>query len=358
MTCENVFMIRVGVYGASGYMGGEVLRVLSEHPEVEVAWATSRGKAPLEDIHRNFLGSDISFISPEEITLCDAVFIAAPTGVAMDSAKKFLKDGAKIIDLGSDFRLRDQATWEKVYGKRHTQWTLAKEAVYGIPELHRDAIKKARIVANPGCYSSSVILALAPLVKEGLIESDRITVSSLSGTAGAGMELDVTMHHPEIGNNVVPYNVVDHRHSFEMEQELGALTKETVTVHFAPCYIPITRGILSICSCFPKKKITRNTLLDLYKDFYAKEFFVKIIGTPHDPVATWQHKPYPWVAATSGTNFCHIGLDVDEERSRIVVLSALDSLGKGGAHAGVQNLNVLFGLPERTGLKRRGLHPY
>lgn len=351
-------MIKVGIYGASGYMGGEALRILLEHPEVEVAWATSRSGKPVEEFHRNLYGSGIALVPPEEITPCDAVFIAAPTGVAMEVAEKFVESGTKVIDLGSDFRLRDQATWERVYGKKHSHWNLASEAVYGIPELHREEIKKARIIANPGCFSSSVILGLAPLVEEGLIVTDRITVDGISGTVGAGADLDITMHHPEIGNNVVAYNVVDHRHTYEMEQELGMLTKEQVSVHFTPCYIPITRGIFSICHTFPKKSMKREILLDLYREFYKDEYFIKIFDLPKDENVSWQYKPYPWVSAVSGTNFCHIGLDVDEKRGRIVVFSALDSIGKGGAHGGVQNMNLLFGFDEGTGLKRFGLHPY
>lgn len=351
-------MITVGIYGASGYMGGEAIRVLSEHPEVQIAWATSRSGKPIEEFHRNLYGLGLTLIAPEETTPCDAVFLAAPSGVAMEAAEKFLKEGAKVIDLGSDFRLKDRASWERVYRKKHTHWKLAQEAAYGIPELHREEIKKARLVANPGCFSSSVILGLAPLVREGLIDCGKIAVTGISGTAGAGADLDITMHHPEIGNNVVAYNVVDHRHTYEMEQELGACGSGAVTVHFTPCYVPITRGIFSMCHCFAKGKPDRAKLLELFRDFYADEFFVKVFDQPKDPEASWQYKPYPWVSATSGTNFCHIGLDVDEARGRIVIFSALDSVGKGGAHAGVQNLNLLFGLEETAGLTRYGLHPY
>ncbi len=351
-------MINVGIFGASGYMGGEALRVLNEHPEVNIAWATSRSGKPVEEFHRNLLGSDITLVPPENLSPCDAVFVAAPSGVAMDVTKKFLEEGAKVIDLGSDFRLHDKAMWESVYEKKHTHWDLAQEAVYGIPELHRDTIKKARLIANPGCFSSSVIFGLAPLLKEGIVETEHIVVDGMSGTAGAGADLDITMHHPEIGNNVVAYNVVDHRHTYEMEQELGALTTDKVSVHFTPCYIPITRGIFSVCHCFPKKPTNRQKLLELYREFYADEFFIKIFDLPKDPGASWQFKPYPWVSATSGTNFCHIGLDIDEKRGRIVVFSALDSIGKGGAHAGVQNMNLLFGLDEKMGLERYGMHPY
>lgn len=351
-------MIEVGIYGASGYMGGEALRVLNEHPQVKVVWATSRSAEPLESVHRNFYGSDIRLVHPEEATPCEAVFFALPTGIPMTMTTDLLARNSKIIDLGADFRLKNRADWERVYRKEHLCWPVAAEAVYGIPELHREELKQASVVANPGCYSSAAIFGLAPLVKAGLIDTSRIVVDGLSGTAGAGAEVDVTTHHPEIGNNLVPYNVVDHRHTYEMEQELGRLSQSPVTIHFTSIYVPITRGILAICHGFPSQKISRSDLLELYRAFYHDEYFVKVFDLPKEAQASWQYRPYPWVAAVSGTNFCHIGLDVDENRRRIVVFSVLDSVGKGGAHAGVQNLNILFGLPERTGLERYGLHPY
>ncbi|MGE5395993.1 MAG: N-acetyl-gamma-glutamyl-phosphate reductase [Chitinophagales bacterium] len=351
-------MIKVGILGASGYMGGEVLRVLLEHPETEVVWATSRSQNPAEYFHRNFYGSGIKLISPKDITPCDAIFVALPTGHAMNVALDILGTDTKIIDLGSDFRLKNVDEWEKVYGMRHTCPEQINQAVYGIPELHRENIKNSKIIANPGCYSSAAILGLAPLVKVNLIDTTKIVIDGLSGTAGAGTDLDITMHHPEIGHNLVPYNVVDHRHTYEIEQELRNIGKTDVSIHFTTTYVPITRGILDICHCFPRETVKRQDLMDIYKEFYDKELFIKVFDMPRDANASWQYKPYPWVSAVSGTNFCHIGFDVDEKRNRIVVFSVLDSLGKGGAHAGVQNLNVLFGLDETTGLTRYGMHPY
>ncbi|MCJ7608343.1 N-acetyl-gamma-glutamyl-phosphate reductase [Candidatus Bathyarchaeota archaeon] len=351
-------LITVGIYGASGYVGGEALRILNEHPQIRVAWATSRSGKSIEYFHRNLYGSGIHLIKPEEASYCDTVLLSLPSGNAMTMVPDLLKNGTKIIDLGADFRLQDHTEWERIYGRTHSCWNLVNEAIYGIPELHRDQIRKARIIANPGCFSSASILGLAPLIKEEKIDTERIVIDGLSGTAGAGSELDITMHHPEIGNNLVPYNVVDHRHTYEIEQELGLLAKKKVTINFTPAYVPITRGILAICHCFPVQKVSRNELLDLYKSFYRDEYFIKIFDMPKDADATWQYMPYPWVSAVSGTNFCHIGLDVDEKRNRVVVFSVLDSLGKGGAHAAVQNLNLLFNLEETMGLTRYGLHPY
>lgn len=351
-------MIKAGILGASGYMGGEALRILREHPQVEVAWATSRSGQPLEYFHRNFYGAGLKLISPDEITPVDVIFFATPTGTPMTMATELLEQNTKLIDLGADFRLKNRINWERVYKRRHACWPVVEEAVYGIPELHRAEIQQARVVANPGCYSSAAILGLAPLLKKDLIDTQKIVVDGLSGTTGAGAEVDVTTHHPEIGNNLIPYNVVDHRHTYEMEQELGQLSEWPVTVHFTSTYVPITRGILAICHCFPKRPLIRSEVLDIYKDFYQDEHFVKVFDVPQDPQASWQYRPYPWVAAVSGTNYCHIGLDIDETRNRLVVFSVLDSVGKGGAHAGVQNMNLMFGLDEATGLERLGLHPY
>ncbi|HEX9061146.1 MAG TPA: N-acetyl-gamma-glutamyl-phosphate reductase, partial [Clostridia bacterium] len=172
-------MIRVGIYGASGYMGGEAARILIEHPDVKIAWLTSRGDKPIEFFHKNLCGSGLKFIKPEEVTPCDVVFAALPSGQVMKEARKLLESGTKVIDLGADFRLKDKNEWESVYGKTHSDWELAAEAVYGIPELHRKEIKSARVIANPGCFSSAAILGLAPLVKHGLIDNDKIIVDGL-----------------------------------------------------------------------------------------------------------------------------------------------------------------------------------
>lgn len=349
--------VRVGVLGASGYMGGEALRVLLEHPEVEIAWATSRSAEPIEHFHPNLLGSGIITIPPDQAGACDVVFLAVPTDVSLDAAAHFIELGCKVIDLGSAFRLGDRALWEATYGLAHSQWKLAEEAVYGLSELRAEQIARARLIANPGCFSSAAILALAPLLGESLIDPMRIVVDGLSGTAGAGAELARPAHHAEIGANLVPYNVVGHRHTLEMEQELSGVAKREVRVHFTPVYVPIVRGILGICHVFPDRPFDRGTALEVVRTFYRDAPFVHVFDLPSEAGAAWQYRPYPWVSAVVGTNHCHIGLDVDPERGRIVVFSALDSIGKGGAHAGVENMNLMFGLPRTTGLERLGSHP-
>lgn len=350
-------MIRAGIVGASGYMGGEALRVLLDHPKVEIAWATSRQRAPIESFHPNLYGTGIELIHPDDADDCDVVFLALPTKASIEVTERFLDRGAKVIDLGSAFRLRDRETWERVYGMTHPSWGLAEQAVYGVNELHYGEIAKAKLIANPGCFSSAAILGLAPLVAEGLVDVGKLSVDGLSGTAGAGAELARAAHHPEIGNNLVAYNAVGHRHTYEMEQELSALCGSRVQVHFTPVYVPITRGILDICHGFLNSATTREDLLGLYHKFYEGQPFVQVYDLPKEPNVSWQYKPYPWVSAIAGTNYCHIGLDVDIERNRVVVFCALDSVGKGGAQVGIENMNIMFGFDRETGLTRRGLHP-
>ena len=350
-------MISVGVVGASGYMGGEALRVLIDHPQAEIVWATSRQPGPVEAFHPNLYGTGIELIHPDDAQPCDVVFMALPTQASMDVAKHFLDTKTRVIDLGSAFRLRNRESWERVYSMIHPVWALAEEAVYGISELHLDEIARARLIANPGCFSSAAILGFAPLVSEGLLETGKLSVDGLSGTAGAGAELSRAAHHPEIGNNLVAYNAVGHRHTFEMEQELSALSQSAVQVHFTPVYVPITRGILGICRGFLNRSVGRRDLLELFREYYEPAPFVQIYDLPKDPSVSWQYKPYPWVSAVAGTNYCHIGLDVDEDRNSVVVFSALDSVGKGGAQAGIENMNIMFGLDRSAGLTRRGLHP-
>ena len=350
-------MIRAGIVGGSGYMGGEALRGLLGHPEAEVAWVTSRSEGSIADFHPNLFGLDIKLIHPDAATPCDVVFLALPTEASIHEAARFLAEGCKVIDLGAAFRLSDRKVWETTYRLQHPHWELAERAVYGISELHLDAIRKTDLVANPGCFASATILGLAPLVKHDLVDIDRIVVDGISGTAGAGAELARPAHHPEIGNNLVPYNVVGHRHSFEMEQELSQLAGHAVPIHFTPTYVPITRGILSISHTFPRGNLSRDEILSLYKDFYQASPFVQVYDLPREEKASWQYRPYPWVSAIAGTNYCQIGLDVDVARNRIVVFSVLDSIGKGGALAGIENMNIVFGLDRTTGLTRRGMHP-
>lgn len=349
--------VAVGIVGGSGYSGGELLRLLLVHPNARIAFVTSRGDKSLESIHRNLLGSGLRFVREEEAGAADVVFLCTPARESMLKAPAWLARGAKVVDIGSDFRLKDRATFERVYKAEHSCWELVGEAPYGATELHRQAIRAARLVANPGCFAYTAILSLAPLVKAGLVDRERVVVDGLSGTSGAGAEPVTPTHHSEIGNGVFPYNVVEHRHTYEIEQELSGVAGAPVTVHFTPYYCPFTRGILAGCHGFLTRAATRAEVLALYEEFYRDEPFVRVLPFEKDPKASWQYLPYPSVASVAGSNFVHIGVDVDERRRRVVAFGALDNLGKGAASSAIQNMNCMLGLPEDTGLRGMGLHP-
>lgn len=349
--------IKVGIVGGSGYSGGELLRLLLGHPRAEIAWVTSRSDKNLEAVHRNLIGSGLRFVHEEDVSPCDVVFLCMPSGESMTRAPRYLEDGARVIDLGSDFRLKDQKIFERVYKTSHVCWDLVEKAPYGVTEFRRGEIEQARLVANPGCFAYTSILSLAPLVRNGLVDADQVIVDGLSGSSGAGADPVVATHHSEVGNSAFPYNVVDHRHSYEIEQELTSVAGRTITVHFTPYYCPFTRGILAGCHALSRQPPRREELLELYREFYKDEPFVKVIPLEKDPSLSWQYLPYPGVAQVAGSNFVHIGVDSDRERGRIVAFGALDNLGKGAASSAIQNMNCMLGWPEDTGLEGVGLHP-
>jgi len=208
---------------------------------------------------------------------------------------KDIKQGIKVIDLSADYRIKNVELWQKVYGRKHTSPEYIEKAVYGIPELHREEIKDASLIANPGCFSSAALLGLAPLMQIKNINKSDITVIGLSGSSGVGADLDIVAHHPELHNNIVPYNVVGHRHTYEIEQELQLLTDETVRVHFTPAYVPVTREILNICSITYEGNLSIDDLKMIYQEFYKNDEFVKILNYEKEEKVSWQYKPYPWV---------------------------------------------------------------
>ncbi len=351
-------MIEAGVLGGSGYSGGELLRLLVRHPEAKVKWTTSRGDAKLKETHKNLYAEQLEFIKPEDAEKidCDVVFLCLPAGTSMKYARRFLEKGAKVIDMSADFRLKDLNLYEQVYKVKHVEPELVKEAVYGTTELHRKEIAKCRVLANPGCYSNTTILGMAPLAKTGLIDLDHVVVDAKSGSSGAGAECSMFTHHSEASNSMFPYNVVKHRHTHEIEQELTLLAGKKVTAHFTCYYTPFIRGILSSCHVFLKKNKDREYFLELYRKFYAKEKFVQVLDIPKKGSGT-ECLPYPSVSNVYGSNYCQIGLDVDEERGRLVVFSTTDNLMKGAAGQAIQNMNVMLGVKEDAGIDMVGLHP-
>ena len=345
-------MVRVGIYGGSGYTGQELLRLLSRHPGVEVTALTSR-KYRGQRINKVYpallgiAGQTFMDASPDEVAaLCEIVFLAVPHGEAMASAPRFLDRGVKVIDLSADFRLRRIDIYEKWYQK-HTASSLISHAVYGLPELYREAIGPANLVANPGCYPTSVILGLAPLLREGKIRLDSIIVDSKSGTSGAGRDPQLGSLFCEVNEGFKAYKVAAHRHTPEIEQELSALAGQDVRVSFVPHLIPVNRGILSTIYGTLDGSLAASELHDIYRKFYEKEYFVRVCeaGT------------FPNISSVRGSNFCDIGLAVEQKTGRVIIVSVIDNLIKGAAGQAIQNMNLILGLPETTALDLVPLFP-
>lgn len=339
-------MIKVGIIGATGYTGVELIRLLSRHPEVSLAGLTSQtyaGKG-FPDVFPSLEGYTDLLLEPQEAgdlaERCDVVFTALPHGVSMEVVETVKDKGKKVIDLGADYRFDDVETYERWYKLEHKTPVLAQEAVYGLPEIHREEIRKADVIGNPGCYPTSIILGLAPLLKHKLVDPKTIIADSKSGVSGGGRGLNLAFHYAECNENFKAYNIGIHRHTPEIEQELGKLAGEKVTVSFTPHLVPMTRGILSTIYASLDKQQSVEELLSLYREFYAKEYFVRI----HPP------GQYPQTKWVYGSNFCDIGLAVDPRTNRVIVVSAIDNLVKGASGQAVQNMNILFDIPEKTGL--------
>jgi len=337
--------VKVSVIGATGYTGAELVRILSRHPEVELVSITSQTFAgkKISEIYP-FLSTDLvcEELDVDKIASSSSfVFTALPHKTSMEIVGELYLRGKRVVDLSADFRLKDPALYEKWYGVSHSKRKLLPEAVYGLPELYRERITEARLVANPGCYPTSIILALAPLLKGHLIGEESIIVDAKSGVTGAGRKLTLATHFPEINENLYPYKVEGHRHLPEMEQELSRLAGTQVKVTFVPHLAPLNRGILSTCYASLKGHTKVEKILRIYQDFYKDEPFVEIL----------ERGKVPRITDVATSNRCRIGLAVDERANRIIVLSAIDNLGKGASGQAVQNMNIMCGFKEDEGLK-------
>jgi N-acetyl-gamma-glutamyl-phosphate reductase len=345
-------MLKVGIYGASGYTGQELLRLLLRHRQFEIVAVTSRRYAgiPVSDIYPVFAGlTDLAFInaSPEDVAaLADVIFLALPHGVSMDIAPIFLRAGKKVVDLSADFRLHNVAVYEQWY-TRHTAPDFIKESVYGIPELNRDAIAAARLVANPGCYPTSVILGLAPLLKADWIDDTSIIVDAKSGVSGAGREPQVGTLFCEVDEGFKAYKVGKHRHTPEMEQAISILAGHDVRISFTPHLLPISRGILSTIYATLRKDVMDMDLIDLYREFYEDKKFVRI----------YKAGTFPDISSVRGSNYCDIGLTIDRRTKRVIAICTIDNLIKGASGQAIQNMNLMCGISEDTGLNMVSLFP-
>lgn len=346
-------LIMAGVIGATGYTGAELVRILSDHPLVRLAGLTTQSYAgmPFWEVYPHlYKHTDMVCLELDLAGLvdkCDVVFTALPHGHSMPVAAEVHRRGKRLIDLGADFRFNDVSTYEKWYKAEHSEPGLNGEAVYGLPEIHRREIKEAMIVANPGCYPTSVIIGLAPLLKNGLVNTGSIVIDSKSGVSGAGRGLSLNTHYCEVNENIKAYNVGKHRHTPEIEQELSALAGENLVVSFTPHLTPMNRGMLSTIYAGLKGRRDPDEIVALYRDFYAGSFFVRVLPPGM----------LPGTKSVSGSNHCDIGLVVDDRTGRVVVVSAIDNLIKGASGQAIQNMNVMFGFPEETGLDRPGMYP-
>jgi N-acetyl-gamma-glutamyl-phosphate reductase len=347
-------MVEVGVVGASGYAGGELLRLLLRHPQLSLRLAVSETYAG-KPLTAAFPGlarqSDLLFESYGDgigVAQCDVVFLAQENGKAMETAPHLLQAGCKVIDLSADFRFRDAGVYESVYKTPHVARQWNAEAAYGLPELYADAIRKAKLVGNPGCYPTTAILGLAPLLQARVIDPTSLIVDAKSGVSGAGRaKFGLDYHFPEVNENVSAYKISGtHRHVSEIEQALSQVSGREIHITFTPHLIPMSRGILATCYANLASPQQTTELLDLYRAFYADAPFVQIVS---DHLPATKH--------TLGTNQCHIGLEVDARVNRVTVLSATDNLLKGAAGQAIQNMNLMCGFDETAGLEMGGIWP-
>ncbi len=345
-------MKKTAIYGASGYTGLELAKILITHPEVELTMVTSRRFAglPVTEVFPALGGlTSLKFqnATPQEVaSVCEIVFLALPHGVSMDIAPVFFSAGKKVIDLSADYRLRDIQEYESWY-VAHKSSNLLSDAVYGLPELYRQKIKKASLVANPGCYPTSIILGLAPALKNNFLEISSIIADSASGVSGAGREPQTGSLFCEVDGGFKAYKIGKHRHTPEIEQELSALAGQNLNITFTPHLLPVKRGILSTIYATLKKDLSLEQFHEAYCSFYEGEKFVRVC-----PIGE-----YPNISSVCGSNYCDIGVTIDRRTKRAIIISAIDNLVKGAAGQAVQNMNIMCGFHEDTGLRSVPLYP-
>ncbi|MEK6732468.1 MAG: N-acetyl-gamma-glutamyl-phosphate reductase [Candidatus Omnitrophota bacterium] len=339
-------MLKVGIMGASGFAGEELIKILFRHPEVKIAALAAK----IEKMHiskmypwaKAMLDMDCYDMSAQEVgKKTDAVFLALPHKVSMDFAPVLLKQAKKVIDLSADFRIKDKDVYEKWYEIKHECPEYLEKAVYGLPELYRKEVQKADLIANPGCYPTSIILGCAPLLKKKAVDTSYIICDSKSGVSGAGRTPTQALMFTEIATNSFrPYKVNFHRHMPEIDQELSSLSGAKIEVNFIPHLVPMERGILSTIYLKLTKKMNTKEALEMYKDFYKGEYFVRVL---EDGIL-------PDTKNVVRSNFCDIGIKVLPEKSLAIVMTAIDNLVKGASGQAVQNMNIMYGFDEKTGL--------
>jgi N-acetyl-gamma-glutamyl-phosphate reductase len=345
-------MMKVGIIGASGYTGQELVRILASHPKVEITVATSERFAgsAIDEIFpalKGVIDLRLSKLSIKRVVReADLIFTALPHGQSMDVVAECIKEGKRVIDLSADFRLKDKDIYERWYGK-HACPDLLSEAIYGLPEIYRDEVKNAQLVANPGCYPTGAILALTPLLEAGVITPSGIVVDAKSGVSGAGRNPSMTNLFCEVAEGLKAYAVAQHRHAPEMQQELSARAGEQIHILFVPHLIPINRGILSTSYAQTTGELSTEGAYAVYQGCYGDEPFIRLC-----PFGT-----FPSTAEVRGSNYCDLGVLVSEDSHQVVAISAIDNLVKGASGQAVQNMNIMCGFPETMGLEQIPLAP-
>ena len=346
-------MIKVGIIGATGYAGGELVRILSAHKNAQIVWYGSRSYIDQKyaDVYRNmFEIVDAKCLDDnmEELAKqADVIFTATPQGFCASRMSEEILAQTKIIDLSADYRIKDVATYEKWYGIAHKSPQFIKEAVYGLCEINREDVKGARLVANPGCYTTCSILTAYPLAKEGIIDMNTLIVDAKSGTSGAGRGAKVPNLFCEVNENMKAYGVASHRHTPEIEEQLGYASGEEVLINFTPHLVPMNRGILATEYATLKKEVTYEEVKAIYDKYYKDEKFVRVLPKDVCPETKW----------VEGSNYVDINFKIDSRTNRIIMMGAIDNLVKGAAGQAVQNMNLMFGLPETEGLELVPMFP-
>lgn len=346
-------MIKVGIIGATGYAGGELARILMGHKDAKIVWYGSRSYIDKKyaDVYQNmFQIVDAKCLDDnmEELAKkADVIFTATPQGFCASVISEAILADTKIVDLSADFRIKDVATYEKWYGIQHKSPQFIEDAVYGLCEINREDVKGARLVANPGCYTTCSILTAYPLAKEGLIDMNTLIIDAKSGTSGAGRGAKVGNLYCEVNENIKAYGVASHRHTPEIEEQLGYAAKEDVRISFTPHLVPMNRGILATEYATLTKQTTYEEVKAVYEKYYKEEKFIRVLDEGICPETKW----------VEGSNYVDINFKIDPRTNRIIMMGAIDNLVKGAAGQAVQNMNLMFGLPESEGLELVPMFP-
>ncbi len=346
-------MINVGIIGATGYAGNELVRILTGHKDAKIVWYGSRSYIDKKyaEVYQNMfqiVDDECLDDNMEELAeQADVIFTATPQGFCASMMNEEILSKTKIIDLSADYRIKDAAVYEKWYGIEHKSPQFIGEAVYGLCEVNREAVKNARLVANPGCYTTCSILTAYPLAKEGLIDMNTLIIDAKSGTSGAGRGAKLPNLYCEVNENIKAYGVASHRHTPEIEEQLGYAANEPVVINFTPHLVPMNRGILATEYASLKKDVTYKEVKAVYDNYYQNERFVRVLGEGVCPETKW----------VEGSNYVDINFKIDPRTKRIIMMGAIDNLVKGAAGQAVQNMNLMFGLPESEGLELVPIFP-